>query len=56
MTLLSSFSIKRGKSGVVSQECVFKMEEIAVCVYTDGTLGLFWKTSREGKIGDAGER
>lgn len=46
MTRLSSFSIKE-RNGAVNQESknifffFFKMAEIAVCLYTDGTLGLF---------------
>lgn len=36
------------ENGAVSQEYFFKLEDIAVCVYTDdGTLGLFWETGRE---------
>lgn len=45
MTRLNSFSIKE-TNGAVNQESkkifFFKMAAIAVCLYTDGTLGLFW--------------
>lgn len=44
MTRLSSFSIKE-TNGAVNQESnfffFFKIAEIAVCLYTDGALGLF---------------